>query len=91
MHVGTLYKQVIGIPMDTYCAPLVADIFWSPAGKGLTSGSHVFDVLLCFCHFPLQCPGLGVYLIVSIPDICLLPYFVMKVAQLEVFFSSDYL
>ena len=22
-----LYRQVVGIPMDTYCAPLVADLF----------------------------------------------------------------
>ena len=22
-----LYRQIVGIPMDTYCAPLVADVF----------------------------------------------------------------
>ena len=22
-----LYRQIVGIPMDTYCAPLVADLF----------------------------------------------------------------
>ena len=22
-----LYRQILGIPMDTYCAPLVADLF----------------------------------------------------------------
>ena len=64
--------------MDTYCAPLVADIFWSPAGKGLTSGSPVCDVLLCFVTFPCSVLGQVWYLIVSIPDICYLPYFVMK-------------
>ena len=26
---------------------------WSPAGK---------DVFLCFCHFPMCCPGMGVVL-----------------------------
>ena len=43
---------------------------WSPAGKGLTSWLLcVCDVFLCFCHFPIWCPGPGVvymYLIVSI-------------------------
>ena len=34
--------------------------------------------LLCvtfffFCHFPIRCSGSGVILIVSIPDICVLP------------------
>ena len=24
-----LYKQIVGIPMDTYCAPLVADLFYT--------------------------------------------------------------
>ena len=40
---------------------------WSPAGKGLT----VCDVSLCFCHFPHQM----LYLIVSIPYLCILIYF----------------
>ena len=32
---------------------------------------------LCFCRFPIWCPrsGLGGYLIVLIPDLCLLLYF----------------
>ena len=30
---------------------------WSPAGKGLNSGSPVCDVFLYFCHFPMWCPG----------------------------------
>ena len=29
----------------------------------------------CFSHFPISCSWSGVILIVSIPDICLLPYF----------------
>ena len=35
---------------------------WSPAGKGWPLGSLVCDVFLCFCHFPMWCPGLGVVL-----------------------------
>ena len=34
---------------------------WSPAGKGLTL-ALALDVLLCFCHFPMWCPGSGVVL-----------------------------
>ena len=29
-------------------------------GKGRPLGSLVCDVLLCFCHFPIWCPGSGV-------------------------------
>ena len=32
------------------------------AGKGLTPGYPVCNVLLCFCHFPMWCPGSGVVL-----------------------------
>ena len=31
-------------------------------GKGLTLGSLVFDVFLCFCHFSMWCPVSGVVL-----------------------------
>ena len=29
-------------------------------GKGRPIGSLVFAVFLCFCHFPIRCPGSGV-------------------------------
>ena len=29
-------------------------------GKGWPLGSIVYDVFLCFCHFPIWCPGSGV-------------------------------
>ena len=36
---------------------------WSPAGKGLTSWlSCICYLLLCFCHFPMWCPGSDVVL-----------------------------
>ena len=31
-------------------------------GKGWPHGSLVCDVFLCFCHFPMWCPGSGVVL-----------------------------
>ena len=41
------------------------------------------DVFLCFCHFRQRRPVLGQvwYLIVSIPDLCLFPYFDGKLFQ----------
>ena len=33
---------------------------WSPAGKSWPLGASVCDVFLCFCHFPIRCPGSGV-------------------------------
>ena len=34
----------------------------SPAGKDLPLGSLVCEVLLCFCQFPMWCPGSDVVL-----------------------------
>ena len=31
-------------------------------GKGCPLDFPVCDVLVCFCHFPIQCPGSGVAL-----------------------------
>ena len=52
------------------CAHLFIDALWSPAGKGLTSG-------LSFVVSNCECVILGqvCYLIVSIPDLCILIYF----------------
>ena len=44
-------------------------------GKGRALGSFVCDVFLCFCRFPYGFLGQVWYLIVSIPDVCLLPNF----------------
>ena len=38
-------------------------------------GASVCNVFLFFCQFPIRCSGSGVIQIVSIPDICVLPYF----------------
>ena len=53
---------------------LLADLR-SPAGKGLTSWFYVCDVSLCCVTFPYGVSGKVWYLMVSIPDLCLLPYF----------------
>ena len=82
-------KNILTVPRrcflcDQYCylcfvSVLLSFLFivalCSPAEKGLTSWLSCFDVFLCFCYFP--CGGLcqARYLIVSIPDRCLLPYF----------------
>ena len=43
-------------------------------GKGLPLGSFVCDVFLCFVTFPYGVLGQVWYLIVLIPNLCLLPY-----------------
>ena len=57
-----------------FCARLFICAFWSPAGKGLTSWLSfvVSSVSLSLSHWY---PGSGVYLIVSIPDLCIITYF----------------
>ena len=48
-----------------------------PCDYLLGNGSPLgfLDVFLCFCHFPNGVLGQVWYLIVSIPDLCLLLYF----------------
>ena len=48
---------------------------WSPAGKGLTSWLLYVMFSSVFVTFPYGVLGQVWYLIVSIPDLCLLPYF----------------
>ena len=35
---------------------------WSAAGKGLASWRLCVMFFVCFCHFPMWCPGSGVVL-----------------------------
>ena len=53
------------------CARLFICALWSPARKGLTSW-----LSFVVCHFPIGILGLVWYLIVSIPDLCTLTYFI---------------
>ena len=45
-----------------------------PAVKKLASWLSCIRSSLVFCHFSMWCPGSGVMLDVSIPDICILTY-----------------
>ena len=46
--------------------------------KGWPLGSLVCDIFLCFCHFPIWCLESSLVLdYISIPDLCLLLYFVI--------------
>ena len=47
---------------------------WSPAGKELATWLSCMLCLLCFVSFPCGVLGQVSYLIVSIPDLCLLTY-----------------
>ena len=58
-----------------FCARLFICALWSPAGKGLTSWLS-FVVSTVSLHFPIGILGQVWYLIVSIPDLCTLTYFV---------------
>ena len=59
------------------CACLFICALWSPAGKGLTSWLS-FVVSYCECDFPIGILGQVGYLIVSIPDLCTLTYFIQN-------------
>ena len=72
--------------MDHYCymcfvfvmlSRLIIAELWSSAGKGPRSlDSLVCDVSLCFVTFKFDILGQVWYLIKSIPELCLLAYFV---------------
>ena len=64
---------------------LVNAALWSPAGvAGLLV--LVCGVWLCFCHFPVWCPGSGVELDVSIPDLCRLLLLITRLADCRIIF-----
>ena len=57
-------------------ASVYIDALWSPAGKGLTSWPSFVMSNCVFVTFPCDILGQVWYLIVSIPDICPLSYFI---------------
>ena len=57
-----------------YCHVFFAAV-WSSVGKGLTSGSYSLVYGVFFVTFLCGVMGQMLYLIVPIPDICLLSYF----------------
>ena len=54
-----------------FCGRLFVCALWSPAGKGLTSW-----LSFVVSNFPIGILGRAWYLLVSIPDLCTLTYFV---------------
>ena len=59
---------------------------WSTAGKGLTLALLCVMLSCVFVTIPNAVLGLVWYLIVSIPGLCLLPYF-DKIWSLDIFFT----
>ena len=57
---------------------------WPPAGKGLTLLALLCDVKLCFVTFTCGILGQAWYMIVSIPDLCLLSYFHHALSHLSI-------
>ena len=83
-----------------FCARLVITALWSPSGQGLTSWlSFVMSKAeVKVCYFPIDILGQVWYLIVSIPDLCCLSYFIKQYAHepmshvtknLVLFFARD--
>ena len=60
------------VPVMMNCLFIAA--LWSSARKGRTSWLSCFWYYFVFCHFSMWCPGSGVVLDLSIPDLCLLSY-----------------
>ena len=84
VHVGmplTSFVDLFLCPSLTYCLVCVYQPCGHLLGKDWPIGAYVFDVFLCFCHVPICVLGQAWYLIVLIPDLCLLPYF---------FYSHEY-
>ena len=59
----------------TYCRACVLQFCGHLMGKGWSLASPMCDVFLFFYHFSIRCPGSGVVLDLSIPDLCNLPHF----------------
>ena len=58
-----------------YCLFIAA--LWSPDGKDSPLGYLICNVSLCFVTFPCGVLGQVWYLVVLIPDLCLLTFFTM--------------
>ena len=58
------------------CVCLFMCVLWSPAGKGLTSWLSFVVSNCLLCNFPIGVLGQVWFLIVSIPDLRTLTYFV---------------
>ena len=72
------------------CVRLFIRAVLSSAGKGLTSWLS-FMVYNCdfFYHFPIGILGQVWYLVVSIPDLCTLTYFVKHCATTHMFVNKN--
>ena len=62
-HLLLLYKQVVGIPMGTNCAPLVADLFLFCYERdfmiALSFSVMISKLILLILLLPRSCPGVG--------------------------------
>ena len=58
---------------------------WSPAGKGLTFWLSYFRCFLCFCHFPIWCPGSGVVF-----DCHRFPFLCLDIVKMYLYAKFDY-
>ena len=75
MHVGSF----IHIRMFVKCCSLKQGIWSLTNSSDIPTGRMPLPCLLWVCHFPIGILGQVRYLIVSIPDLCTLTYFVKLV------------
>ena len=52
-----LYRQIVGIPMDTNCAPLVADLFYTATKEFIKSFIITIPIKLMFLRLLNRLPG----------------------------------
>ena len=71
------------------CARLFVCALWSPAGGGGLASWLCLGCLLWVCRFPVGVLGRVWYLIVSIPDLCTFPYFVIPTSPLFQMWSKN--
>ena len=70
-HFGYLFR-VCHAFLSVHCSLVVT--CWERANL-LAVLSVLLYLCVCFCHFLMWCPGSGVVLLVSIPDLWFLTYF----------------
>ena len=98
---GMVFQQIVGIPMDTYCAPLIADLFLYCSERDFMSNlqkSKRFDLIDKFNDtfqylydiFTIDYPQFAVHIPDIYPEELSLGVgaFVIGLSQISPFFSS---
>ena len=82
-----LFLFVIYVSCLSCCLVCSSQPYGHLLGKGWPLGFLVCDVFLCFCHFPMWCPGTGVVL--DCIDSRFLPSSLLCLAQTELNYKLE--